>query len=203
MDTSIRAALSAIRSHINKGNIVARDAGFASSGDYNVPKHANLSGTEKSLSKALGFEVLGSGAMGVVCKTPTVPGKVFKLSLSCTDGYRDYIEFVENFDEDAEAAKHLPVVFHSETYCGVFIVVLEELDCGGEAVEEVEHGASIRRALKGWNSESYVPGEEAAKRLYGKLYSALCRIGKNQDMHNGNFAVRPGTDCVVITDPWV
>ena len=66
----------------------------------------NLSDVQYTIHQKYGFKELGSGAYSIVYAHPDEPRKVIKLTLSRTDGYHKYIEWV------ASAKKFLPKAFH-------------------------------------------------------------------------------------------
>jgi hypothetical protein len=131
-----------------------------------------------------GVQVLGTGCYSVVIAHED-PSKVIKLTLSPSDGYHVYLDFLAAPPADFPERwrKYLPVI-HSSTWAGpVRVTVLERLTyCSGTS-----KGVEYRRFcdyLRRWLSETHPKGYRS-------------------DMHGANTMQRKGRGrCAVMTDPF-
>jgi hypothetical protein len=131
-----------------------------------------------------GVNVLGTGCYSVVIADAD-PKKVIKFTLSPSDGYHLYLDFLAAVPADfpAKWRKYLPVI-HSSTWAGpVRVTVLERLRGGSSYSGRGREFNKCVEYLEQW---------------------LIAQGGKyRMDTHSGNVMVRPTQGrCYVITDPF-
>lgn len=186
--TSLKTASPKPASLIPHGlsTIVIRNtcSGYASDDGNDIMDNVRV-----AIRRKYGFRELGSGAYSIVYTHPDHQNKVIKLTLSRTDGYHRYIEWIERATDffPKSYQKHLPKIFETKKLRkGGRITVLERLSPVKAWCEEDYHYYSIKEMVK-----------EVAKNYHLRfdlgVYNSMARKGR----YNGRRR-----DIQVITDPW-
>lgn len=143
----------------------------------------------KDMLREAGARVLGDGAYSVVIAHDD-EDKVIKLSLSGSDGYHAYVEWVlaNSCTLTRDMARHLPVIHSSVVKGGIRISVLERL--------KANYGDALDDAQRQIRSGVYLGSlARLIKLLDGVRPDTTC-----DDISGSNVMLRRGT--TVITDPW-
>lgn len=157
-------------------------SGFANTG-------SSIGNIRKEIRQKYGLKELGSGAYSIVYAHPNHRNKVIKLTLSKTDGYHRYVEWVERAKSffPKSYQKYLPKIFETKKLRkGGRITVLERLSPDKNWCEDDHRYDSVREMVR-----------EA-----GSQYRLCFDLGLNNSMaRKGKYCGRRH-DIQVITDPW-
>jgi hypothetical protein len=146
-----------------------------------------------------GFEWLGGGYYSNVYRHPSVPGRVFKMTLCSEDEASiTYLAWAR-----ANPGRHVPTVYHLERAPDIQLSVINEL----YPLDTSNH-YYFDAYLDGYTADSYALAVAAAREQgaeTGPVETALeiCRFFKGLtgwDLHSGN-AMQDKDGVIVITDP--
>lgn len=148
----------------------------------------HLDYVRETIREKYGFTELGNGAYSVVYAHPTHPNKVIKITLSRTDGYHKYIEWLEkafNFLPKVYT-RHLPIIYETKKLKGGGrITVLEKLSPDRSNVDNCYRFEAIKGVIEDTCVEYRVSTDIGGSNV-------MVRKAKN----------RRDVDVSVITDPW-
>lgn len=148
-----------------------------------------IDSVKAEIRQKYGFKELGDGAYSIVYAHPNHRNKVIKLTLSKTDGYHQYIEWIERAKSffPKSFQRHLPKIFETKKLRkGGRITVLERLNPNKNWCRKDHRYDSIREIVKETGSQY---------RLCFDLHmsNSMARRSKSNGQRK---------DIQVITDPW-
>jgi len=148
-----------------------------------------INSVKAEIRQKYGFKALGDGAYSIVYAHPDHKNKVIKLTLSRTDGYHQYIEWIElakNFLPKSYQ-RHLPKIFETKKLRrGGRITVLERLSPNKDWCGNNPHYSSIRDIVK-------EAGHQYRLCFDLNMFNSMARRSKSNGQRE---------DIQVITDPW-
>lgn len=149
----------------------------------------NLGDVRDEIRRKYGFRELGSGAYSIVYAHPKSRSKVIKLTLSGTDGYHRYVEWIERAKRffPKSYQQHLPRIFETKKLRkGGRITVLERLSPNKDQCQGNDHYDSVYDMIK-----------EACRQ-----YRLRFDMGNSNSMARKSRLLVGRRDIQVITDPW-